>query len=332
MQPIIECVPNFSEGKNTKTIEAIQASITSVEGIKILHTDIGEDANRTVITFAGHPDDVCEAAFRAVETASQLINMQKHKGIHPRIGATDVLPLVPIQDITMVETATLARLLAQRIGSELQIPVYCYEESALVPERRRLEYCRWGEYEGLAQKLQQPQWQPDFGPTEFNPKFGATVVGARNFLIAYNVNIATSRPEIAKTIAETIRHSGKLVNGERIKGLLKYVKAIGWYVPEYGQCQVSTNLINFINTPVHVVFETIKEEAAKHNVKVTGSELIGLIPISALIESGKYYSQLYNIKADNNLQWVQTGIEQLGLNDLKPFEPNERIIEYILDI
>jgi glutamate formiminotransferase/formiminotetrahydrofolate cyclodeaminase len=333
---ILECVPNFSEGQNESVIIEIQKSIAKISGVKILHVDIGKSANRTVITFAGDPEAVVEAAFQAANKASELIDMTKHKGIHPRIGATDILPLVPVQCITLKEAKELSYLLARRIGNELKIPVYCYEQSALKSNRKKLENIRAGEYEGLKDKIADPLWKPDFGPSEFNAKSGATIIGARDFLVAYNVNLNTQSVEIASEIASKIRNSGKTIfdkkgNKKQIPGLFKSIKAIGWYIEEYHIAQVSMNLTDINETPMHIAFETVKELAKESGLEVTGSELIGLIPKKALIDAGTFYaSDMKNVEVNNDDVLIKLAIEKMGLNKLKPFNTKERLIEYSL--
>ncbi len=335
---ILECIPNFSEGQDESVIHKIQNSITKVNNVKLLHIDKGFSANRTVITFAGEPEAVIEAAFQSTKTASELIDMQKHKGIHPRIGATDVIPLVPIKGLAMSEAVNLSHQLAHRIGDELNIPVYCYEKSAKHSNRKMLENIRKGEYEGLKKKIYDINWKPDFGPTEFNVKSGATIVGARDFLIAYNVNLDTRLVEIASEIASRIRKSGKSIIDEKgrkkkIPGLLNSVKAIGWYIEEYQKAQVSMNLTDIKKTPLHIAFETVKKVARDSGVKVTGSELIGLVPEKVMIDAGLYYSSFiknYNIK--NNDELIELAIEKMVLTEFRTFNPKERIIEYLLEI
>jgi glutamate formiminotransferase / formiminotetrahydrofolate cyclodeaminase len=334
LKRILECVPNFSEGRDTKVIKKLKESIASVPGVKLLHVDTGHSANRSVMTFAGEPEKVVEAAFRAAKCASENIDMTKHKGVHPRIGAVDVIPMVPITGITMDETIKLSYALAEQIVAELGIPVYCYEKSALKPDRKKLENIRKGEYEGLLNKMTDAKWKPDFGPVEFNAKSGATVVGARNILIAYNVNLNSKSVDIASKIAAQVRESGGYVadkNGtmKRMPGLLSHVKAIGWYIEEIGKAQVSMNLTDIDFTPLHKAFETVKDLAKKENIEVAGSELIGLIPLKALTNAGKYYSG--NKDLNENLL-VGIAVEQLGLGEIMPFFPEERIIEYAMNM
>ncbi len=350
MKQLIECVPNFSEGCNMAIIKQITDRIESVEGVRLLDVDPGKATNRTVVTFVGTPDEVIEAAFQAIKKASELIDMRSHKGEHPRFGATDVCPLIPIAGITMDEVAAYARKLAERIGNELAIPVYCYENAAFTEERRNLANNRSGEYEGLPKKLIDPHWKPDFGPAEFNDKValtGATAVGARDFLVAYNVNLNTTSVRRANAVAFDIREKGRPVregnpitgkivkdaNGESlyIPGSLKACKAIGWFIEEYGIAQVSINLTNISITPVHVAFEEALLKAQERGIRVTGSELVGLIPLKALTDAGKYFlrKQQRSVGVSQD-ELVKIAVKSLGLDDLKPFNPNEKIIEYLL--
>ena len=308
MNRIIECVPNFSEGNNMEIINRIVDDINSVEGVKVIDIDPGKATNRTVVTFVGSPDEVCEAAFRAVKKASELIDMSKHKGEHPRFGATDVLPLIPVKGITMEETVELARKLGMRIGEELGIPIYFYEFAATEEKRRNLANCRAGEYEGLPQKLADPPWKPDFGASAFNEvvrKTGAIALSARNFLIAYNVNLNTTSTRWANSIVYDIREKGRVkregntLTGKIIKdengnkvynpGLLKGVKGIGWYIEEYGIAQLSFNITDISIVSMHQVFELACERAALRGIRVTGSELVGVIPLMAMLDAGKYF-------------------------------------------
>lgn len=347
MKQLIECVPNFSEGRDMNVIKQITDQIETVEGVKLLDVDPGAATNRTVVTFVGTPDEVVEAAFRAVKKASELIDMRKHKGEHPRFGATDVCPLVPVAGITMEETVKYARRLAERIGNELNISVYCYENAAFFPERKNLANCRAGEYEGLPEKLSDPKWKPDFGPSTFNAKSGATAVGARDFLVAYNVNLNTTSTRRANAIAFDIRErgrpkregnpiTGKIVTDEKgdpvyIPGSLKECKAIGWYIEEYGIAQISINLTNISVTPVHIAFEEACRKAQERGVRVTGSELVGLIPLKAMIDAGKYFLRKQNRSTGvSEEEIIKIAVKSLGLDDLKPFKPEEKIIEYIL--
>ena len=347
MKKLIECVPNFSEGNDMGIIKQITDEIESVDGVKLLDVDPGKATNRTVVTLVGTPGEVCEAAFRAVKKASQIIDMSKHKGEHPRMGATDVCPLVPVANITMEETVEYARKLAKRIGEELGIPIYCYENAALEEKRRNLANCRAGEYEGLADKFQKPEWKPDFGPAKFNAKTGATAVGARDFLVAYNINLNTTSTRRANAIAFDIRErgrvkregnpiTGKIVKDEKgnkvhIPGSLKAVKGIGWFIEEYGIAQISLNLTNISITPVHLAFEEARKKADARGIRVTGSELVGLIPLQAMLDAGKYFLRKQNRSVGvSEDELIKIAVKSLGLDDLKPFKPEEKIIEYMI--
>ena len=344
-EALIECVPNFSEGRDMAVIKQITDEIETVEGVTLLDVDSGAATNRTVVTFVGPPGPVTEAAFRAVRKAAQLIDMSNHKGSHPRFGATDVLPLVPVAGISMEETAALARQLGQRIGEQLGIGVYCYEEAAASEQRRNLAAVREGEYEGLPAKLARPEWKPDFGPTAFNPKTGVIAVGARDFLIACNVNLNTTSTRRATAIACDVREKGRPkrigdpvtgkiatdANGKQIfiPGTLKCVKAIGWFIEEYGIAQVSINLTNIGVTPLHVAFEEVCRKAEVRGMRATGMEIVGLVPLRAILEAGRYFLKKQNRStgvAESEL--VKIAIKSLGLSDLKPFMPEEKIIEY----
>ena len=344
---IIECVPNFSEGRDMGIIRQITDAIESVEGIKLLDVDPGKDTNRTVVTFIGNPEAVSEAAFLSVKKASEIIDMSKHHGAHPRMGATDVCPFVPVSGITMEETVSVAHKVAERIGNELDIPVYCYENAARKPERRNLANCRSGEYEGLRKKLTDPEWKPDYGPSVFNERAGATAVGARDFLVAFNVNLNTTSTRRANAIAYDVREkgrperegdkvTGKIVkdeNGEKvmIPGSLKSVKAIGWYIKEYGIAQISMNLTNISVTPVHIAFDEVCRKADARGVRVTGSELVGLIPLKSLLDAGRYFlarQQLSSGVSDDEL--IKIAIRSMGLNDIHQFKPEEKIIEFVM--
>jgi glutamate formiminotransferase/formiminotetrahydrofolate cyclodeaminase len=345
MPALIECVPNFSEGRDLEVIRQLTAAIESVEGAILLHFDPGRGTHRTVVTFAGSPEPVVEAAFRAIAKAAELIDMRHHSGEHPRMGATDVCPLVPISGISMEETAELARKLGARVGRELGIPVYLYEAAQPDAARKDLSVIRAGEYEALPRKLLDPAWKPDFGPATFNPKSGATVIGARDFLVAFNVNLNTTSTRRANAVAFDVRETGrprregdpltgtivrdKQGNPEMIPGSLKAVKAIGWYIPEYGIAQVSMNLTNLRVTPLHVAFEETVRRAEARGLRVTGSELVGLIPKSAILEAGKYFLR----KQQRSLgvpeaELIRIAVRSLGLDELSPFNPEERIIEY----
>jgi len=347
MKKLIECVPNFSEGSDMAIIKQITNEIEAVEGVKLLDVDPGKATNRTVVTLVGTPDEVIEAAFRAVKKAAQIIDMSKHKGEHPRMGATDVCPLVPVANISMDETVEYARKLAQRIGEELEIPVYCYENAAFIEKRRNLATCRSGEYEGLPDKLIKPEWKPDFGPAKFNARSGATAVGARDFLVAYNVNLNTTSTRRANSIAFDIRErgrvmregdqiTGKIVTDEKgnnvnIPGSLKAVKGIGWFIEEYGIAQISLNLTNISITPVHVAFEEACKKAMDRGIRVTGSELVGLIPLQAMLDAGKYFLRKQHRSVGvSQAELIKIAVKSLGLDDLKPFKPEEKIIEYMI--
>lgn len=350
MNQLIECVPNFSEGRDIQIIRQITNVIEQVEGIRLLDVDPGKATNRTVVTFVGPPEAVCEAAFQAVKKASELIDMRKHQGAHPRFGATDVCPLVPVSGITMEEVVKYARSLAQRIGEELQVPVYCYEYAAFEDKRKNLASFRQGEYEGLAMKMERPGWKPDFGPDKWNDmvaRSGATAVGARNFLIAYNVNLNTTSTRRANAIAYDIREKGRKkregnpITGEIIRdtsgepvyepGLLKAVKAIGWYIEEYGIAQISINLTDLSVTPMHKVFDTACERAAARGLRVTGSELVGMVPLNAMLEAGRYFlHKQHRSTGIPEREIIKIAVKSLGLDDLAPFDPDKKIIEYML--
>lgn len=344
---IIECVPNFSEGRDMNIINQITEEIKTTEGVKLLDVDPGATTNRTVVTFAGEPDAVIEAAFRAVKKATELIDMSKHKGAHPRFGATDVCPLVPVANITMQEVIEYANKLGKRIGEELGIPVYLYEFAAKSEERRNLANVRAGEYEGLEKKLKDPLWQPDFGPARFLPKTGAIAVGARNFLVAINYNLNTTSVRRANAIAFDVREKGRpmrkgnSINGEIVKdengetiyvpGTLKATKAIGWFIEEYGIAQVSMNITDINVTPVHIAFDEVSEKARLRGIRVTGAEIVGLIPKSVLIDAGKYFlkkQQRSTGVSENEL--IKIAIKSMGLDDLKPFDPHNKVIEFLL--
>lgn len=347
MNKLIECVPNFSEGRDMGIIKQITDVIERVGGVKLLDVDPGAATNRTVVTFVGTPDEVIEAAFQAVKKASELIDMRYHKGEHPRMGATDVCPLIPVSNISMEETVEYARKLAKRIGEELAIPVYCYESAAFFPERKNLATCRAGEYEGLPQKLINPVWKPDFGPASFNERSGATAVGARDFLVAFNVNLNTTSTRRANSIAYDVRErgrvlregnpiTGKIVKDEKgnqvyVPGSLKSVKAIGWFIEEYGIAQISMNLTNIGITPVHIAFDEVCRKAEARGVRVTGSELVGLIPLKAMVEAGKYFlGKQQRSRGVDEAELIKIAIKSMGLDELKPFNPEDKIIEYVL--
>lgn len=333
---VIECVPNFSEGRDMGIIKQITDAIESVEGVRLLDVDPGRDTNRTVVTFVGEPEAVVKAAFLGVKMASELIDMSKHHGEHPRMGATDVCPLVPVSGITMEETVVYARNLAKRIGEELSIAVYCYENAAFEEKRRNLANCRAGEYEGLRKKLSDPGWKPDFGPAVFNEKSGATAVGARDFLVAFNVNLNTTSTRRANAIAFDVREKGRMVknsNGEieNVPGTLKCVKAIGWYIKEYGIAQISMNLTNISVTPVHIAFDEVCMKAEARGIRVTGSELVGLIPLKSMLDAGRYFLGKQQRSAgvpDEEL--IKIAVRSMGLSDISKFNPREKIIEYVI--
>ncbi len=346
-QQILECVPNFSEGRDINKIKQITNEIEQVKGVRLLDVDPGKATNRTVVTFAGDPDAVTEAAFRAVKKAAEVIDMSTHHGEHPRMGATDVCPLVPVAGITMEETVEYARKLAKRIGEELKLPVYCYEYAAFTEERKNLATIRAGEYEGLKEKLADPHWKPDFGPASFNPQAGATVVGARDFLVAYNINLNTTSTRRANAVAFDVRERGRVkregdpVTGKIVKdkdgnpvmipGTLKSVKAIGWYIEEYGIAQISMNLTNLTITPLHMAFDEVCRKAEARGLRVTGSELVGLVPLKVMLDAGKYFLKKQRRSTgvpDSEL--IRIAVKTLGLNELYEFKPKEKIIEYVL--
>jgi glutamate formiminotransferase/formiminotetrahydrofolate cyclodeaminase len=333
---LIECVPNFSEGRDAAVIAQITREIEGVEGVLLLDVDPGKATHRTVVTFVGPPEPVLEAALRAARKAAELIDMTKHHGAHPRFGATDVIPLVPVANISMAETVELARKLAARIAEELQIPVYCYEHAALRPERKNLATVREGEYEGLESKLAKPEGQPDFGPSRFVARTGAVAVGARDFLVAYNVNLNTTSTRRANAIAFDVREKGREVRASdgtvQVKaGTLKAVKGIGWFIEEYGIAQVSLNLTDISVTPVHVAFDECCRAAQARGVRVTGSELVGLIPLRAMLDAGRYFLEKQQRSTGvSDRELIKIAVKSLGLNDLYPFEPEKKIIEYAI--
>jgi glutamate formiminotransferase/formiminotetrahydrofolate cyclodeaminase len=343
---LIECVPNFSEGRNRDTITSIAAAIEAVDGAALLDVDAGAGTNRTVMTIVGPPEAVVEAAFAAAATATDLIDMRVHHGEHPRFGALDVCPLVPISGVTMDETIAYARALAQRLGDELGLTVYCYEHAATGEGRRNLAAVRAGEYEGLEAKLSDPAWQPDFGPARFDPRSGATAVGARNFLVAYNVNLNTTSTRRANAIAFDVREKGRIrreppVTGDIVRdehgepvwtpGSLKHVKAIGWYLEDYGIAQASMNLPNIAETPVHRAFEECRDKARARGVRVTGSEIVGLIPLEAMLAAGRHYLRLQKRSTGvGEAELVKIAVRSMGLDELSPFDPDCKIIEYAI--
>jgi glutamate formiminotransferase/formiminotetrahydrofolate cyclodeaminase len=350
MQPIIECVPNFSEGNDPSIIKQITDQVESIEGVRLLNVDPGKATNRTVVTFVGNPEAVVQAAFLAIKKAGELIDMSRHKGEHPRMGATDVCPLIPISNITMEETARYAQLLAKRVGEELQIPVYLYEAAQSDTRRRNLSVIRAGEYEGFFKKIQDPAWKPDFGPAEFDARRGGTVIGARDFLVAYNINLNTTSTRRANAIAFDVREAGrvkkeilpdgqpgKVVKDEQgkpvsVPGTLKSVKAIGWYIEEYGIAQISMNLTNIKITPVHIAFDEVCKKAEARGIRVTGSELVGLVPLKSLTDAGHYFLRKQQRSTGvSEKELIKIAVKSMGLDELAPFKPKERIIEYLLE-
>jgi len=339
---IIECVPNFSEGRDQKILDAIAAQIKTIKGVSLLDVDPGADTNRTVFTFVGEPEKVIDAAFLAIKKAAELIDMSKHKGAHPRMGATDVCPLVPVSEVSMEECVEYSKILAKRVGEELEIPVYLYENSASKPEWANLAVVRQGEYEALEKKMKDPNWKPDFGPHEFKPKVGATAISAREFLIAYNINLNTRDKKMAHDIALDIREKGRFAKDENNKfirdekgnkvrkdGLFKHCKAVGWYIDEYNRAQISMNLTNYKVSPAHVVLEKVRELALKKNIQVTGSELVGLLPKEAILSAGKFYLKRMGQSAGlPESMIIETAIQSMGLDDLSSFNTNEKVIEY----
>ncbi len=347
MKKLIECVPNFSEGNDMNIIKQITDQIETVEGVKLLDVDPGQATNRTVVTFVGTPEEVIEATFRAIKKACEVIDMSKHKGAHPRFGATDVCPLVPVANITMEETVEYAHKLAERVGRELDFPVYCYESAALSAQRRNLAVVRSGEYEGLADKLAKPEWKPDFGPAKLVPQTGAIAIGARDFLVAVNFNLNTTSTRRANAVAFDVREkgrpqregnpiTGKAMKDEKgnpimIPGTLKATKAIGWFIDEYGIAQVSMNITNISVTPLHIAFEEVTRKAMDRGMRVTGTEIVGLVPKRTLIDAGKYFlaKQERSLGVSED-EIIKIAVKSMGLDDLKPFNPQEKIIEYML--
>lgn len=333
MNKIIECVPNFSEGRDAQKIVRIVSEIEQVQGVKLLNVESDTDYNRTVVTFAGKPEAVKDAAFYAIEMAAEVIDMSKHKGAHPRIGATDVCPFVPVANVTMDECVQIARVLGKEVGEWLGIPVYLYGEAAMIPERHLLPDIRKGEYESLPERLKDEKWRPDYGHAEFNDnvrKTGATVIGAREFLIAYNVNLDTQNIQIANKISGIVRASGVVKINEkgekvRIPGLLKFVQAMGVHLKEHNITQVSMNLLNYKVAPPHVAFEEVKKQAGVLGVRVTGSEIVGLVPKEALLTAGRFYS-----KEPSEERIIAVAVERLGLSQLNKFIPGKKVIEYML--
>ena len=347
MNQIIECVPNFSEGRNQEVINEISEAISNTKGVHLLNVDPGQATNRTVMTFVGDPDSVISAAFNAIKTASEKIDMSKHSGEHPRFGATDVCPLIPVSNITFDELIPYAEKLAKKVSEELNIPIYLYEHAAREDKRRNLANVRSGEYEGLNKKINSKEWKPDFG-SSFNKKSGATAIGVRDFLIAYNINLNTKSTRLANAIAFDVREKGRIKrkghpvigeivydkngNPDTIPGSLKHVKAIGWYIEEFGIAQISMNLTNITETPIHTVFEEVVKKANARGASVTGSELVGLIPLKSMIDAGKYFLKKQNRSIGiPEEDIIKIAIESLGLNQVKTFDPNKNIIEYYLD-
>jgi glutamate formiminotransferase / formiminotetrahydrofolate cyclodeaminase len=345
MRKLIECVPNFSEGRDMSLIKKITDAIESVDGISLLDVDPGKATNRTVVTFVGEPEQVIEAAFLAIKKAAELIDMRKHKGEHPRFGATDVCPLVPVSNISMEETVMYARKLAERVGKELQIHVYCYENAAFEEKRRNLANCRAGEYEGLKEKIRKTEWKPDFGPLDFNAHAGATAIGARDFLVAINYNLNTTSTRRANAIAFDVREKGRVkregdsLTGKILRdtdgnplnepGTLKGTKAIGWFIEEFGIAQVSMNITNISQTPLHIAFEEVCKSAQSRGLRVSGSEIVGLVPLKAMIDAGKYF--LRKQKRSSGIaesEILKIAITSMGLDDLYEFKAKEKIIEY----
>ena len=341
---IVECVPNISEGRRKDVYDAVAAAAASVSDVTLLNVDPGADTNRTVITFVGAPDAVLEAAFRLVKKGIELIDMTTHRGAHPRIGAVDVVPFIPVANVTMDECAELARKLGERVGRELSVPVYLYEHACSVPERRNLADVREGEYEGFAKRIADPKWRPDFGPAQFIARSGATVIGARKFLVAYNVNINTLDKRLANRVAFDVRERGRMkrdendqpvvdANGQPVwePGILKSVKAVGWVIPEFGCAQISINLTDLDTTPLHVAFDTCEERARERGLRVTGSEIVGLVPRQVLLDAGRHYlGRMGRPTGVSESALVHIAIRTLGLNEVKPFDPRERVIEYRL--
>ncbi len=337
MERLLECVPNFSEGRNKEVISQIAQAIRGVKGAWLLEVDPGKAANRSVMTIVGKPEDVVEAAFQAIAVAASLIDMSCHEGVHPRMGATDVCPLIPVRGISWEEAQRLARNLGKRVGEELGIPVYLYEKSASHPGRTNLANIRKGEYEGFKEKISHPAWKPDFGPATFNEKNGQTVIGVRDFLIAYNINLNSGDPKQAHQIAKDIRESGRIIKDEagmpkRIPGACKGVKALGWYIEEYGMAQVSTNITDRHASPVHRVFEACRQSAALRGLEVGGSELVGLIPKDVLLDAGLFYLSKEALSTEiPKYDILEKGVKSLGLHQLRPFNIEEKVLEYAME-
>src|SRR6266513_3560502 len=348
MQKLIECVPNFTEGRDQNVIRQIADAVKSVEGVSLLDIDPGASTNRTVVTFVGSPDAAVEAAFRAIKKAAELIDMRKHKGAHPRMGATDVCPFIPVSNISWDEAVECAHKLGKRVSEELKIPVYLYERAARNKSRSNLSVIRAGEYEGFFEKIKQPEWKPDFGPEIFSEKSGGTVIGVRDFLVAYNVNLNTKSVRRANSVAFDVREQGRVetadgtpwgkpvldTNGEpiRIPGMLKQVKAIGWFVREYGIAQVSMNLTNIEETPLHMAFDACVESAAKRGLRATGSEIVGMVPKKCLVDAGRYFLRKQKwSEGVSEEELIDVAIRSMGLSELKPFDPKEKVIEFKIE-
>ena len=348
MQKLIECVPNFSEGRDQNVIRQITDAIESVDGVSLLDVDPGASTNRTVVTFVGSPDAAVEAAFRAIKKASELIDMRKHKGAHPRMGATDVCPFIPVSNVSWDEIIACANRLGQRVGDELKIPIYLYEKAAKNQSRSNLSVIRGGEYEGFFEKIRQPEWKPDFGPEIFSEKSGATVIGVRDFLVAYNVNLNTKSVRRANSVAFDVREQGRVktedgtpsgkpvldANREpiRIPGMLKHVKAIGWFVKEYGIAQVSMNLTDIEETPLHAAFDACCESAARRGLRVTGSEIVGMVPKKSLVDAGRYFLRKQKwSEGVSDEELIDIAIRSMGLSELKPFDPKGKVIEFKIE-
>ena len=348
MQKLIECVPNFSEGRDLNVIRQITDAIKSVEGVSLLDVDPGASTNRTVVTFVGSPEAAVEAAFRAIQKAMELINMRKHKGAHPRMGATDVCPFIPVSNVSWDEAIACAKQLGTRVGDELNIPAYLYEKAANDKSRSNLSVIRAGEYEGFVEKIRDPAWKPDFGPSVFNERSGATAIGVRDFLVAYNVNLNTKAVRRANAVAFDVRENGRIKTEDgtpsgkpvldakgdpvRIPGMLKHVKAIGWYVEEYGIAQVSMNLTNIEETPLHVAFDACAEAASKRGLRATGSEIVGMVPKKCLVDAGRYFlrKQKWSEGASQE-ELIDIAVRSMGLSELKPFDPKEKVIEFKME-
>src|SRR5204862_2905576 len=348
MQKLVECVPNFSEGRDLDVIRQITGAVESMDGVALLDVDAGASTNRTVVTFVGGPEATVEAAFRAIQKAAELIDMRKHKGAHPRMGATDVCPFIPVSNVSWEEAIACAKQLGRRVGEELNIPVYLYEKAAKDKSRANLSVIRAGEYEGFFEKIRQREWKPDFGPAALNEKSCATVIGARDFLVAYNVNLNTKSVRRANSVAFDVRENGRIKtedgtpsgkpvldeNGEpvRILGMLKHVKAIGWYVEEYGIAQVSMNLTNIEETPLHAAFDACAEAAGKRGLRATGSEIVGMVPKKCLVDAGRYFlrKQKWSEGAAEE-ELIDIAIRSMGLSELKPFDPKEKVIEFKIE-